>query len=50
MNEQRCAITPRTRLYYFAPEIVRALAPYPELQENGDLYPYSEKTDIYAFG
>ena len=44
------AVYPRTKLYYFAPELMRALSPFPEVQENGDLYPYSEKTDVYAFG
>ena len=49
--ERRCAIIPRTRLYYLAPEIVRLLSASPDVQpESGDLYPYSYKTDVYAFG
>ncbi|KAL5477154.1 hypothetical protein EMCRGX_G023906 [Ephydatia muelleri] len=49
--ERRCAIIPRTRLYYMAPEIVRLLSASPDVHpDSGDVYPYSYKTDVYAFG
>ena len=44
-------VIPRTKLYYLAPEILRVLGPCPEvLDVGGDLYPYSEWTDVFAFG
>ena len=43
-------VIPRTKLYYLAPEILRVLMPCPEVPEaGGDLYPYSERTDVFAF-
>ena len=43
-------VIPRTKLYYLAPELIRVLSPCPEPLNSGDFYPYSEKTDVYAFG
>lgn len=43
-------VIPQTKLYYLAPELIHVLTPYPSVQENGDLYPYSDRTDVYAFG
>lgn len=49
-TEKRCGIVPRTKLYYLAPEIMRVLSACPDVSENGDIYPYTEMTDVYAFG
>lgn len=43
-------IVPRTKLYYLAPELMREISCAPNVLETGDVYHYTEKTDIYAFG
>ena len=41
---------PRTQLYYLAPEIMRCIASYHVCHVLNDPYPFTEHTDIYAFG
>jgi serine/threonine protein kinase len=43
-------VVPRTKLYYMAPELMREVRCWPLLLRSGDIYHYTEKTDIYAFG
>jgi kinase suppressor of Ras 2 len=45
-----CVIAPRTKLYYLAPELMQEIACAPDVLQTGDVYHYTEKTDIYAFG
>ena len=49
-REKGYVVIPRTKLYYLAPEILRVLCACPQTSDaGGDLYPYSEKTDVFAF-
>ena len=48
--EKGYVVIPRTKLYYLAPEILKVLCPCPAVTDaGGDLYPYSERTDVFAF-
>jgi hypothetical protein len=47
---QRFIVIPRTKLNYMAPELMREIRCSPPVLKSGDIYHYSEKTDIYAFG
>ena len=52
MCEKGYVVVPCPKLYYLAPEILQVLCPCPAEVSfvGGDLYPYSEKNDVFAFG
>ena len=41
---------PRTQLYYLAPEIMRHISSYCDPGFSGDIYQFTEYSDVYCYG
>ncbi len=49
-DHESLLVFPRTQLYYLAPEIMQCISSYRDPGILGDVYPFTEHSDIYCYG
>ena len=49
-DHESLLVFPRTQLYYLAPEIMQCISSYHDPGILGEVYPFTEHSDIYCYG